>query len=148
MWVCSYALPAYDWQRTCLDSRRSVRPSRLVLGDGDCFRRLLVVLRCKLRRPEAKGQLVDRAGEGKRHLIVVVVHSGAEIDANVEGFISHFQEGDRVCLLPCGNGLAVHLQYAAAALGDARTVIGVIEHDRVLARRERLLAYPAVLGEG
>src|SRR5271166_2311868 len=148
MWVCSYALPAYDWQRTCLDSRRSVRPSRLVLGDGDRFRGLLVVLRSKLRRPEAIGQLVDRAVEGKRHLIVVVVHSGAEINADVEGLVSHFQEGDRVWLLPCGNYLSVHLQYTAAALGDARTVIGVVEHDRVLARGKRLLAYPAVLGEG
>src|SRR5271166_6342895 len=111
MWVCSYALPAYDWQRTCLDSRRSVRPSRLVLGDGDCFRRLLVVLRCKLRRPEAKGQLVDRAGEGERHLIVVVVDSRAEINADIEGLVSYFQESDRVCLLSRGNGLAVHLKY-------------------------------------
>ena len=42
-----------------------------------------------------------------------------------------------------GDFLAVHLQDAGAALAEAGSVVLEVEHDRVLARRERLLAFPA-----
>src|SRR5271167_1022366 len=81
----------------------SVHPGLLVFGYGDCFRSGLVVVCGKLRRTEFEGQLVDLAGEWERYLIVVVVHSGAGIHADVEGLVSHLQECDRVCLLSCGD---------------------------------------------
>src|SRR5271165_4951989 len=125
----------------------SVHPGILVLRDGDCFRSRLVVLRGKLRRTEFEGELVDLAGEGEGHLIVVVVHPGAGIHANVEGLVSYFQESDRVCLLSCRNYLAVYFQFTTAALSDAGAVIGVLENDRVLARGEWLLADPSIMRE-
>ena len=42
-----------------------------------------------------------------------------------------------------GDLLAVHPQDAGAALAEAGAVVREVEHDRVLARRERLLAFPA-----
>ena len=42
-----------------------------------------------------------------------------------------------------GDLLAVHLQHAGAALAEAGAIVGEVEHEGVLARRERLLAFPA-----
>ena len=42
-----------------------------------------------------------------------------------------------------GDFLAVHRQHAGAALAEAGAVVVEVEHDGVLARRERLLAFPA-----
>ena len=39
--------------------------------------------------------------------------------------------------------LAVHRQDAGAALGHAGAVVFEVKHDRVFARRERVLAFPA-----
>src|SRR6266571_1743993 len=69
------------------------------------------------------------------------------------GSFSHFclvgylQESDRVGLLPGGDDLAVYLQLTAASLGNAGAVIGVVEPDRVLARRERIRTFPAILSK-
>ena len=46
-----------------------------------------------------------------------------------------------ICWL--ATSVAVHLQHAGAALAEAGAVVGEVEHDGVLARRERLLAFPA-----
>jgi hypothetical protein len=72
---------------------------------------------------------------------VLVVHRCAGIDPNIEGLANRKQERDRVRHLQRGDVLAVHLHYAGAALCDAGAVICEIEHDGVLARRERLLAF-------
>ena len=37
----------------------------------------------------------------------------------------------------------IHLEHAGAALAEAGAVVLEVEHDGVLARRERLLAFPA-----
>ena len=42
-----------------------------------------------------------------------------------------------------GDFLAVHAQHAGAALAEAGAVVFEVEHERVLARCERLLAFPA-----
>lgn len=99
----------------------------------------------KPHRSEAEGQLVELAVEAERHLVVLVVHRCAGIDPDIEGLANRKQERDRVRHLQRGDVLAVHLQYAGAALCDAGAVIREIEHDRVLARRERLLAFAAEL---
>ena len=39
--------------------------------------------------------------------------------------------------------LAIHLEDAGAALAEAGSVVLEVEHDGVLARRERLRAFPA-----
>src|SRR4029077_7074774 len=95
----------------------------LVSRFGGRFSRLLLILWRELRRPEVDGQLVDRAVEGERRLVVLVVHSRAQVDPDVERFVRHLQERDRVGLLPRRDGRAVHLQHTGAALGDAGAVI-------------------------
>ena len=61
---------------------------RLVYGYGLCSRNLLLVRCRKLHRPEVEGQQVDGAGEGERHLIVLLVHRCAGVNADVEGLVS------------------------------------------------------------
>jgi hypothetical protein len=73
--------------------------------------------------------------------VVLVVHRCAGIDPDIEGLANRKQERDRVRHLQRGDVLAVHLQYAGAALCDAGAVIREIEHDGVIARSERLLAF-------
>ena len=95
----------------------------LVVGFNNCFCSGLRVRRHHLRRAEFEGQLVDLAGEGKRNLVVRVVHSGSGVHANIEGLVRHFQERDRVWLLLCDDFFAVHLQHTGAALGNTRVSI-------------------------
>src|SRR5882724_3103892 len=78
---------------------------------------------------EIDGQTADLAVESERYLIVFVVDPGAGVEPDVEGLIGHLKEGNRISLLPGGNDLAVHLQDAAAALGNAGAVISVVEPD-------------------
>src|ERR1019366_3390858 len=140
--------PPASWQTTyVLTLSGSARPTHLVVRYGDCSRSLFLVLLRQLHRPELEGQLVDLAVERERHLVVLVVHTRSGIDPNIEGLVSHLEESDGVCLLLRVDDLAVHLQHTGAALGDARAVIGVVEHDRVFARGQWLLAFPAILSE-
>src|SRR5882724_9198671 len=98
-------------------------------------------------RPELEGHVVDRTVECEGHLVVLVVHRRAGVDPDVEGLITRDQERDGFWDLLRGDLLAVHLQHAATALCDAGAVAREIELDRVLARREWLLALPAELRE-
>src|SRR6266436_5127202 len=135
------------WRRTTGATFRAAGYPSLISRFGDRFLRLLLVRSGQLHRPEVDGQLIDLAVECERYLVVLVVDPRAGVDADVEGLVGHLQESDRVWLLLCVDDLIVHLQYAGAALGDAGTVIGVVEHDRVLARRECIRTFPAVLSK-
>src|SRR4051812_29344942 len=97
-------------------------------------------------RPEFDGQFVDLAVERERQLIVRV-HSGAGVEPDIESLVGHLQESDRVGLLAGGDDLSVHFQFTAAALGNAGPVISVVERDGVLAGRQRIRSFPAILGE-
>src|SRR5215510_374184 len=103
----------------------------------------LMVIAGQLRWPELEGQFVDLAGEAERHLIVLVVHRRAGVDAHVECFVDGYQEWSGVRNLLGRNLFAVHHEHAGAALAEAGSVVLEVEHDGVLARRERLLAFPA-----
>src|SRR4029077_11402219 len=122
-------------------------PGFLVVGYGDCFRGGLLVLCAKLRRTGLDGQLVDRALEREWRQIILVVHSCAGIHTDIEGLVNYLLESNRVFLLSGSDLLSVYLEDTSAALGDAGAIIGIIEHDGVLARGERLLTFPAVLRE-
>src|SRR4030095_5078856 len=99
--------------------------------------------RLNLRRPDLDRQLVERAGEAERHLVVVVVDRAAGVDAHVEGFVDRRYEGDGVRDRLLGDLRAIDAQDAGAALGEAGPVIGEIEDDAVLAGRQRVRAFPA-----
>src|SRR5450631_2113646 len=145
--IVSAPSPNSIW--TCLMQRHRADPTPLplVFCPGDRFCRFFLIRGKQLRRTELDGQFVDLAVECERHLVVLFVHRRAGVDADVEGLVSHLQERDRICLFSGGDDLAVHRQHAGAALRDAGAVIGVVEHYRMLAGRERVLAYPLVLGE-
>src|SRR6266404_9304144 len=141
-------LPLHSWWRRT--NRRHLSgcwyPS-LISRLGDRFLHLLFFSSGQLHRSEVDGQLIYLTVECERHLIVLVIDPRAGIDPDVEGLVRHLQESDRVWLLLCGDDLTVHLQHPRAALGDAGTVIGVVEHDRVLARRKCIRTFPAVLSK-
>src|SRR6266851_3244014 len=119
----------------------------LVSRPGESMLHGLLFVARQLHRPKVDGQFVDLTVERERHLVVLVVDTRACIDSDIEGFVGYLQEGDRVGLLARGDNLAVHLQLTAASLGNAGTGVGVIKHDRVLARRECVRSFPAVLRE-
>src|SRR5213075_1792881 len=96
----------------------------------------LLFLRRYLRRPELEGQLVDRPGEAKWQCIAVV-HPGAGIHTDVEGFVDGHHQWDRVLDRLLGQFLAIHGEHAGAALGGTEAVVFEVEHKRVLARLER-----------
>lgn len=96
---------------------------------GQQFRRLLLVIRCQLRRPEIKGQLVDGPGEMKRHL-VTVVHRRTRIATNVEGLADSHEEGNRVRDRFAGVFLAIHRQYARATFARPRAVVFEVKDNR------------------
>ncbi len=102
-----------------------------------------MVIARQLRRPELEGELVELAGEAERHLVVLVVHGRARIDAHVEGFVDRHEERNGVRDFLGGDFLVVHLQDAGAAFAEAGAIVFEVEHDGVLARRERVLAFPA-----
>ena len=98
--------------------------------------------RLELRRPDLDRQLVERAGEAERHLVVLVVDRRAGIDADVEGLVDRHQERNGMRDRLLGDLRAVDAQHALAALAEAGTIIGEVEDDGVLAGRQRLLARP------
>src|SRR5262249_33683115 len=104
----------------------------------------LLVIAAQLRWPELEGQLVDLAGERERHLVVLVVDWRAGVDAHVESFVDGYQEWSGMRDLLAGDFVAIHPQGADPAFAEARPIVFEVEHDGVLARRERLLAFPAV----
>ena len=60
----------------------------LVFRYADCFfNDLMVRGRRELRRAEFDGQLVKLAREAEGHLVILVVHSGAGVHADVEAFV-------------------------------------------------------------
>src|SRR5271165_3361886 len=155
----SFSLLLGPWSDVLVSTAKSRTPARfdnpapkglaanslpaLVPGLGEPCRNGLSVRGRQLLRPEIEGHLGDFAREAERHLIIVVVHSGAGVHADVEGFVHRYEERNGARNLLVGDFLAVHLQHARAALSNARAVIGEVEHNGVLARRERLIAFPA-----
>lgn len=67
----------------------------LISRFGGRFLHLLLFCFGQLHRPEVKGQLIDLAVETERHLVVVVIHSRAGVDADIEGFVLRQQERNR-----------------------------------------------------
>ncbi len=61
--------------------------ARLIIRSGECVLNDLMVLARHLRWPELDGQLGELAGEAERRLVVVFVHRGAGVQADVEGFV-------------------------------------------------------------
>ena len=112
----------------------------LVVGSGKCFLCGLSIHRGQLLRPEIEGQLVDRAIEAEGHLVVLIVHPGAGVGPDIEGLVERQCERDCLGDLQRADLATVHLQHAGAALPEAGAVIREVEHDRVLARRERRVA--------
>src|SRR5262245_56980666 len=102
-----------------------------------------MVIAGQLRWPELEGQLVDLAGEAERYLVVLVVHRRAGVDAHVECFVDGYENWNGVRNLLGRNVFAVNHEHAGATLAETGSVVLEVEHDGVLARRERLLAFPA-----
>jgi hypothetical protein len=117
------------------------------------FLELLNVRWRQLRAIDLQRQLVERAGELERHL-VIVGHRCAGIGPDVEVFIPLHDERDSVFHGLARHLLAVDLEYTGAAAADAahvvegerteaEAVIFEIEFKRVLARRQRVRCLPA-----
>jgi hypothetical protein len=94
---------------------------------------LLIVAR-ELRRPQFESELIELASEPERHLIVLVVHWRACIDAYIEGFVDGQEERSGMGSCVVSDFLVIHLQDARAALAESWPIIFEIEHDGVLAR--------------
>src|SRR3954454_4257505 len=103
----------------------------------------LMLVAGELHRPDLDGELVKLAGEAEGHLIVLVVNGGTGIDTHVEGFLDGNDERNGVRDLVGGDLLLFHLQDARAALAEAGSIVFEVEHDGVLARCKRVLAFPA-----
>ena len=97
----------------------------------------------ELRRPNLNRQLVEFAGEAKRHLVIFIIDRRAGVDAHVEGLVDRRYEGDGVRDRLFGNLGAIDAQDTGAAFGEARPIVGEIKNDAVLARRQCLSAFPA-----
>ena len=124
------------------ESRRMSFPCLSLFAVGDHSVQLGLLRRRQLHRPELEGHLVDRAGEWERHLVVLVVHpcAGVDADSNVS---SAGNKNGMVRGIFIVATSAVHLQHPAAALGDTGTVVGEIENDRVLSGGQRLPGLPS-----
>src|SRR5262249_32458561 len=115
--------------------RSIIRVSARVLDD-------LMVLACELLRSEFKGQFGKLSGEAERHLVVLVIHRRSGIHANVERLVESHDERNRMGNFPRGDLAIIDLQYAGAALAEARTIVHEVEYDGMFPGRERLLALP------
>src|SRR5581483_8376040 len=109
---------------------------------------------CQHARLNADRHLVELAAEAERNLVVLVVHGGAGIGADIEAFIPLEDERDRALHRLRRHDLAVDFQYAGPAAadaahvvegqgGEAEPVVLEVELQRVLAGREHLFALPA-----
>ena len=113
------------------------------MSSGDSFGRSIV-----------ERQLVELAGEGERHLVVRVVHRCAGVGADVEALVP--LQDQRASCAP-SSGVATSLPstfstpvppLADAAhvvegeRADAEAVVLEVELERVLARRQRVRAFP------
>src|SRR5262245_41741923 len=103
----------------------------------------LLIIAGELHWSKLEGELVKLAGEAERRLVVFVVNRRARIDAHIEGFIDGQEEWDSVRDLVGGNFLVIHLEDAGASLAKAGAIVFEVEDDGMLARRERLLTFPA-----
>ena len=108
-----------------------------------CIRDRLHLLLGHLRRPRLERDLVDRAGEVERRLVVAIVDAGPCVVADVHPLVHDLDGGHRV-----GNRLLRHLhtihgQHAGATLGEPRAVILEVEHHGVSAGGNRLCALPS-----
>jgi hypothetical protein len=63
-------------------------PPCLVFPSGDRVSHLIFIPIVQLHWSEIEGQLVDCTVERKRHLVVLLIHRGAGVDADVEGLTS------------------------------------------------------------
>src|SRR6266516_3198716 len=68
---------------------------------------------------------------------LAILHPRPGIHTDVEGFVDGHHQWDRVLDRLLGQFLAIHGEYAGAALGGTGAVVFEVEHKRVLARLER-----------
>src|SRR5215471_550044 len=130
-WLCRWTTDVFIGLRRTShwedDVRRTVDRSPLVMRSSAADPNGLTVLVTELLAPEIEGQLGELPGEAERHLVVVVVHWGAGIDAHVEGFVEGHDDrnGMRNFL---GGDLAVDdLQHTGSALAEPLPVVGKVE---------------------
>src|SRR5262245_49719571 len=102
----------------------------------------LAVARGQLLRPEFDGEFVQFPGEPERHLVVLVIHRRAQIDADVERLVDCHQKRDGVGDFRRPNYFTVDFQNTRPPLAEAGTVVLEIKGNLVLAGRESLLALP------
>src|SRR5438045_478474 len=108
----------------------------LVCGFGDSVCCGPLLRRRHLRRTEFEGQLIDCAREAEWEF-VALIHSGAGVQANVEGFVNGHDQRNRVRDRLLRQLPTVHREHASTALAGAGAVVFEFEHECVLARRER-----------
>jgi len=129
--------------------------SRSIGRTTRCFLKSSLVLGRELRSVDRDGQLVKLARELERYLIVLVVDRRAGIGANVEGLVPLQNERQRTLHSLVGHDLAVNLEHAGAGpadathvvereRGEAQAIVLEVELKPMLARRERLCAFPAL----
>ena len=102
-----------------------------------------MVIARRLRRPKLERQLIELPGEAERHLVILVINGGTRVDAHVKSFVDGHDERNGVRDFPGGDVLIVDPQDASAAFAESRAIVFEFEHEGVLARRERLLTFPA-----
>src|SRR5262249_20092751 len=107
----------------------------------------LMIIAGQLRRPELETKLVDLASEAERHLVILVVNGGAGIDSHIEGLVYRDEKWNSVRDLACRMFFIVHSQNARTALAEPGSIVFEVEHDGVLARPERVRAFPAIAFE-
>src|SRR5262249_9100981 len=116
------------------------------VGLGFLFAQRLPFLRRQFLRFEDHDELLERAREGKRHLVDVVLdHVRSGVCADIERLVEREADSDRLGNLPFRDLLAVNEQGSGCALADAAAVVLEGETHDVLARRDRLVGGDAEL---
>src|SRR5260370_25678102 len=89
---------------------------RLILGVNEMFMLDSAVLLGQLLATELERDFRKFAGEAERHLVVVVIHRSACVDADIERLVNRHNERNRVRNLLAGSFPAVNGQHAATSL--------------------------------
>src|SRR5271166_5440797 len=123
-----------NWMASPVGPARQSRPTRLTIelgshllaAEGGFLHGLFQlpdVLGRQLRPVDLDRQLVELGCQRERRLVVLVVHAGERVRADVEGFVP-LQDHRQRFLHPLGRDLfAIHLQRASAWLAEAAEVV-------------------------
>src|ERR1700733_6148766 len=106
------------------------------LGLPDSTVEALLILSTKRLRFQTNRQLVELPCESERHLVVLVVHRRAGVDADIKGFVNRHEKRYGVGNPFAGHSVSVNGQHAVSAFTETGTVVFEVKHDSVLARRE------------